>query len=141
MDISETIYAGYEYSFKIQGRDEYHNNISDYLADAVGNNYSIIYSLVSDSTVSVDAEIFDDSFSGVYVVKVSLPKKLKAGDFNLKILLRGAEPPSPAILVKPCTNMKAFKELGILQGAGNTNKLALNYTVSFPSKSIELPVV
>ena len=106
--IPETMYAGYDYSFFIQGRDEYHNNIGVSLANAVGNNYRIVYNLFFDSTVSVDAQISDYSSLGVYLVKVSLPKNLKAGDYNLKILLRGTETPSPAILVKPCTNTIAF---------------------------------
>jgi len=49
------MYAGYDYSFLIQGRDEYHNNIANNLANAVGTDYKIFYSLISDSTVSVDA--------------------------------------------------------------------------------------
>ena len=53
--ITETMYAGYDYSFLIQGRDEYHNNIANNLANAVGTDYKIFYSLISDSTVSVDA--------------------------------------------------------------------------------------
>ena len=77
------MYAGYGYSFLIQGRDEYHNNIADYLAYAVGTNYNIVYSLVTDSKVSVDAQISDDSFPGVYLVKVSLPKKLEEGNYML----------------------------------------------------------
>jgi len=55
VNFAETMYAGYDYSFLIQGRDEYHNNIVDYLANAVGTDYKIFYSLISDSTVSVDA--------------------------------------------------------------------------------------
>ena len=77
LDIVETMYAGYDYSFLIQGRDEYHNNIADSFVNAVGNNYSVVYSLVSDSTVNVDAQIYGDSSLGVYLVKVTLPKKLK----------------------------------------------------------------
>ena len=78
------------------------------MANAVGTNYRIVYSLVSDSAVFLDAKISDGSSPGVYLVKVSLPKKLKAGDYDLKILLKGAKTPSPAILVKPCTNTIAF---------------------------------
>ena len=67
------------------------------MTNAVGTNYRIVYSLVSDSTVSVEAQISDGSSPGVYFVKVSLPKKLKAGDYDLEILLKGAKTPSPAI--------------------------------------------
>ena len=70
------MYAGYDYSFLIQGRDKYHNNIGDVLVNAVGNNYSIVYSLSSDTSVTVDAQISDDSSPGIYLVNVSLPKKL-----------------------------------------------------------------
>jgi hypothetical protein len=47
------MYAGYEYKFLIQGRDQYHNNIADLFADAVGTDFSIAYTLVSDSKVTV----------------------------------------------------------------------------------------
>jgi hypothetical protein len=76
VDIPSKMYAGYSYSFLIQGRDEYHNNIRDLLADAVGTNYSIVYSLISDSSVTFVASISDDSAPGVYLVKLTLPKKL-----------------------------------------------------------------
>jgi hypothetical protein len=55
VEIPKTMYAGFAYSFLIQGRDEYHNNIADVLADAVGIDYSIVYSLISDGTVTVEA--------------------------------------------------------------------------------------
>ena len=74
--IPETMYAGYDYSFLIQGRDKYHNNIGDVLVIAVGKNYSIVYSLSSDTSVTVDAQISDVSSPGIYLVNVSLPKKL-----------------------------------------------------------------
>jgi hypothetical protein len=67
----------------------------------------------------VDAQITDDSAPGVYLVKVNLPKNLEAGDYSLKILLKGLEVPSPSILIKPCNNTKAF-DSGILSGAGKT---------------------
>ena len=79
MDIVETMYAGYDYSFLIQGRDEYHNNIKDLIKDATVTDYSIVYNLISDNNVTVNAQISDDSAPsapGVYVVKVTLPKKL-----------------------------------------------------------------
>ena len=117
MDITETMYAGYDYSFLIQGRDEYHNNIVDLFEVAVGADNSIAYTLLSDRKVTVDAHISDDFTPGVYLVKVSLQKKLKSGDFSLKILFKSLEVPSPAILVLQCTNTIAF-DAGILPGAG-----------------------
>ena len=108
VEIPDTMYSGFDYSFLIQGRDMYHNNIVDLISDAVGTDYSIVYTLISDSTVKVNAKISDDSALGVFIVKVRLPKKLKEGDYSLKILLGGAETPSPAILIKPCTNRRAF---------------------------------
>jgi len=119
VDITATMYAGYDYAFLIQGRDEFHNNIADNFENAVGTDYSVIYTLISDSKEKVNAQISDDSVPGIYLVKVALPKKLKAGDYDLDILLKSLETPSPAILVKPCTNTIAFN-LGILPGAGNT---------------------
>ena len=75
VDIPETMYAGYDYSFLIQGRDEYHNNIKDLIADQVGTSYTNVLSLVSDINVSVEGQISDYYIPGVYLVKVSLPKK------------------------------------------------------------------
>ena len=113
------MYAGYDYKFLIQGRDMYHNNISNIFENAVGIDYSIMYTLLSNSKVTVDAQISNDINPGVYLVKVTLAKLLEAGDYDLKILLKSLEVPSPAILVKPCTNTIAF-DLGILPGAGKT---------------------
>ena len=136
VDIVETMYAGYDYKFLIQGRDMYHNNISNIFENAVGIDYSISYTLLSNSKVTVDAQISNDINPGVYLVKVTLAKLLEAGDYDLKILLRGLEVPFPAILVKPCTNTIAF-DLGILPGAGKTVQLlALNYTIGFISEYI-----
>ena len=92
--------------------------------------------------MAVDAQISDDTAPGIYLVKLKLPKRLQAGAYDLKITLKGADITTPAILVKPCTNTISYTELGILEGSGNTNELEpLNYTLSFPSKSIELPSV
>ena len=71
--------AGYDYSFKIQGRDEYRNNIADRLVDAVGTDYSIEYTFNGKSKVTLNAKLSDDSSPGVYLAKVSLPKKFLAG--------------------------------------------------------------
>jgi len=56
-----------------------------------------VYSLISDATVTVDAQISDDSAPGVYLVQVTLPKKLETGPYALEVLLGGLEVPSPAI--------------------------------------------
>ena len=122
MDITETMYAGYDYSFLIQGRDEYHNNIADLFEVAVGAENSITYTLLSDRKVTVLAQISDDLAPGVYLVKVSLQKKLKPGEFSLKILFKSLEVPSPAILVLRCSNTIAFNA-GILPGAGEKVQL------------------
>ena len=53
VDIPVTMHAGYDYSFLIQGRDNYHNNIADLFVNAVGANYNIFYTLVSDSSITV----------------------------------------------------------------------------------------
>ena len=52
----------------------YHNNIADLFADAVAADYSIVYSLISGSKVTEDAEILDGLAPGVYLVRVSLAK-------------------------------------------------------------------
>lgn len=62
--------AGYDYSFLIQGRDSYDNNIVDRVGEAVGTDFSATYNLASDNTVSVEASISDDTSLGVYLVEV-----------------------------------------------------------------------
>jgi len=77
--IPEKMIAGYDYSFKIQGRDEYHNNIADRLVDAVGTDNSIEYTLIGQNEATFNANVSDDSSPGVYLGRVSLPKKFLAG--------------------------------------------------------------
>ena len=66
--------AGFVYSFKIQGRDGYSNNLQAILSSAVGSNMSSIMSLSTDSGVTYTASIVDDTSGGVYQVEIDLPK-------------------------------------------------------------------
>ena len=74
VDIPVMMHAGYDYSFLIQGRDIYYNNIADLIEDAVGADYSIVYTHISDSKVTVEARISDGFSPGVYLVTVTLAK-------------------------------------------------------------------
>lgn len=97
LGIPATMTAGTPYSFQIQGRDFYQNNIQDILSAAVGTDHSITYSLVAEDSdrgfapVVVDAVISDDTTPGVYSVDVTLTK---AGRYSLLIRLRGLEVPT-----------------------------------------------
>ena len=57
VDIPELMYAGYDYYFLIQSRDAYDNNLIDLFATAVGSDYSIVYTLDDDNSVTVEAQI------------------------------------------------------------------------------------
>lgn len=46
LGIPASMVAGVEYTFEIQGRDFYENNIQDLLADAVGEDYQVTYHLI-----------------------------------------------------------------------------------------------
>lgn len=81
--------------------------------------------------------------AGVYQVDVALSKTQVAGDYNLDVLLGsgGLEVPTPAILIKPCTNTIAVG-LGRVAAMGRINQLdTLEYTISDEQEIIELPEV
>ena len=102
--------AGFDYSFKIQGRDEYHNNIADRLLDAVGTDYSIEYTFIGQSKVKFNAKVSDDYSPGIYLVELSLPKKLLAGKYKLLMLFGGDQISSPEIVVEAGTTHFAAKQ-------------------------------
>lgn len=69
------VYAGLEYSFKIQGRDQYHNNIKDFLS-GVGDNAAFLTSVL-DSAVFFAGTVSDDldfPDGGIYSVDFTVPK-------------------------------------------------------------------
>ena len=68
------MYAGIPYSFKIQGRDQFHNNIKDLLDDTSQNSAYLTFN--EDDSVVLDAvDVSDDlDFPGVYQVDFDLPK-------------------------------------------------------------------
>ena len=74
VDIPEVMYAGIPYSFKIQGRDQFHNNIKDLLDDTSQNSAYLTFN--EDDSVVLDAvDVSDDlDFPGVYQVDFDLPK-------------------------------------------------------------------
>lgn len=75
VDIPIVMYAGYSYSFLIQGRDQFANNLGTRLATATGGSYSTIYTNVDDPLEMVTAKVTDDTTAGVYIVEVALDKK------------------------------------------------------------------
>ena len=68
------MYAGFDYSYLVQGRDQFSNNIALVLSGAVGSNFGSVLSLTTNGGVTYRATITDDSAAGVYLVSMSLPK-------------------------------------------------------------------
>lgn len=69
------MYAGFSYSFLVQGRDQYHNNLKTTLTSAVGTDYSVTPTLVSDPLQQFSGSISDYAdLTGVYQVDMALPK-------------------------------------------------------------------
>ena len=65
--IPTLIYAGFDYSFQVQGRDQYHNNLQTTLASAVGADYSIVPSLSTDPLQQFTGTVSDYAGNnGVY---------------------------------------------------------------------------
>ena len=107
LGIPTTMVAGTEYTFQIQSRDFYGNNMQLTLAEAVSTDYSVFY---SNSEQEVAAVITDDSDLGVFKVTTTLTI---AGEYDLQILLRGLEVPhslsnsvtiNPTITTSPLTS-------------------------------------
>jgi hypothetical protein len=62
--------AGTDYTFQVQGRDFYSNNIQLNLATAMGTNYEIIYKHETIANTEVKATSFVDDGAGVYKATV-----------------------------------------------------------------------
>ena len=96
--IPTTTFAGTEYTFKIQARDFYQNNIRQTLSDATDHDHEVVLSLIPDESdidfkpLLVQATIVDDTASdlGVYLVSFTTQK---SGDYKLDVKLRGQEVP------------------------------------------------
>ena len=73
LSVPSQIMAGFDYSFKIQGRDQYSNNLVKTLSAAIGSNKSSEMSLSTNSGVTYSASIVDDTSAGVYRVEYSVP--------------------------------------------------------------------
>lgn len=82
--------AGFDYSYKIQGRDQYSNNLASTLSTAVGSNTRETMTLSTNSGVTYEASIVDDTSVGVYQVEYSLPKSQTSGFYNLNVYLGGS---------------------------------------------------
>lgn len=67
LDIPTTMIAGTQYQFTIQGRDFYSNNVEQTLNQAVGIDFSAIYS----GPVNVTATMSDHTSLGVFKVQVT----------------------------------------------------------------------
>lgn len=116
LGIPELMVAGTDYSFKIQGRDFYQNNIREVLTDAVGSDYSVTYSLLAEETdidflpVTVDAVVTDDTDLGNFLIEMTLTK---AGRYSLTVLMKGLEVPTllDEVVVVPVTGLSATTAL------------------------------
>ena len=79
--------AGTQYTFKIQSRDFYSNNMNLLLADAIGDDFLITYTGPS----TVQAALVDDDSPGVFRVEVTLTI---TGEYKLTVLLKGLQVPT-----------------------------------------------
>ena len=87
-DVPIEIMAGFQYSFLIQGRDRFSNNLITNLSTAVGSSKSAVMSLTTNVLDTYTATILDDSSLGVYRVEYDLPKTQTSGvyDYNVELL-------------------------------------------------------
>ena len=68
------MYAGYDYSFIVQARDQYSNNIAKTISQAIGVNYSMSPYLRSNSGYNFSTvTLSDDTDAGIYLVELSVP--------------------------------------------------------------------
>ena len=88
-DLPTEMYAGYDYSFLIQGRDQYHNNLIKNLSEAAGVNYSVSPYLTSNSGHNFSGTMTDYSSFGIFTVSMSLSKTQTTGTYNYNVLMLG----------------------------------------------------
>ena len=88
LGIPTTMIAGTQYTFKIQSRDFYSNNMELNLANSLGSDYKITYQ--SGDNI-VQAALSDDSQLGVFKVTVTITK---TGLYSLRILFKELEVPT-----------------------------------------------
>jgi hypothetical protein len=111
LGISETMVAGDQYSFRIQGRDFYQNNIQDLKDDAFGTDFLVQYSLLESEDdvdfqpVVVEATLVDDTSLGAGVYKSTVTLTI-AGQYEILVLLRGLQMPTDVetITVEPAVS-------------------------------------
>ena len=112
INIPTVMYAGIDYSFQIQGRDQYKNNLKELLEDALGpTNFSADYTHGAvDGTISQPTTTISDDLTegvGVYRVDVALDKEEVAGDYTQTVQLGGSSMQSTIVQVLPCSNFEA----------------------------------
>lgn len=129
------MYAGYEYSFLVQGRDIFVNNMHTRLNAAVGSDKSVALTLF-EGFDTFNGKIIDSSsytynnLLGIYQVYMDVPKTQAAGLYDLTVLLLGEQVSTPLTIVLPCLNSVGL-DRGILSAVGNTYNLeTLKYTVA-----------
>ena len=136
------MYAGFSYSYWIQGRDEYSNNVDYLLEDAVGTDVSLTYTHKKLKRVKVEGEIVDDMIGpGVYRAKIELPKTLDDGTFKITALLGGSKVPVPNVPVYPCTNFEAAKRRLIISAGDEIVLDPVAYADGDEAIVIDLPHV
>ena len=74
-DTPEVMYAGISYSLKIQGRDQFHNNIEELIGDTIQASAQLTF--LKDSSITLEAAAVSDDldFPGVYQIEFDLPKE------------------------------------------------------------------
>ena len=130
--------AGFVYSFKIQGRDNYSNNLQAILSSAVGSNMSSIMSLSTNSGVTYTASIVDDTSGGVYRVEIDLPKQQTLGIYNYNVYLGGQLVSTPQVDIIECTNAYALTEGLVVDDGTTTSRGNVEYTIEATTTTISL---
>lgn len=137
-DVPTEIMAGFTYSFNIQGRDRFSNNLQTNLATAVGSSKSAVMALSTNSGVTYTASIVDDSSVGVYTVNIALPKTQTTGTYNYNVMLGGSTVPTSQVRIIACTNENALIE-GLVAADGSTaDRGTLEYEIEASTKTVSL---
>ena len=119
----ELMYAAFDFTFKLQGRDEFGNNISLLLADAVGEEIftAIIYDKAGrrmlQNSAPVPTIIDSEEEPGVYVVDISIPDDIRLGIYDMNLQLGTNLVVTPQVTIKSCSNEFAWSR-GFLPDAG-----------------------
>ena len=87
--IEASMTAGYDYTFRLQARDQYNSNLPKTLSEAVGTDHSVLVSLATNSADNFSATLSDYSSYGAYLISIDVPKAQTAGTYDFTVMLGG----------------------------------------------------